>query len=83
MFAIVARATVAAFDVYHLARIARADSWVNRENDYRIVSEAERESFRQLTLAMDALKVAAAADDVQRAAEAGSPQARMLEANAR
>lgn len=75
------RATLTAFDAHRLARVARADSWVDKHSDYRAVSEAERETFRQLSLAMDSLKAALAADDVRRAAEDGSPAARLFEPN--
>ncbi|HXF25598.1 MAG TPA: hypothetical protein VN602_13810 [Gemmatimonadaceae bacterium] len=78
-----ARNALKAFAAYKAARQARSDAWtwVDRHAEYRATGIAERDTFKALVTAMDELKAVAAREGVQAAAEAGSPQARMLEAN--
>jgi hypothetical protein len=74
-----ARNALKAFAAYKAARQARADAWIDRHAEYRATGIAERDTFKALTVAMDELKAVAAREGVQAAAEAGSPQALMLE----
>jgi len=76
-----ARNALKAFAEYKAARQARSDAWIDRHAEYRATGIRERDTFKTLTVAMDELKAVTAREGVQAAAEAGSPQARMLEAN--
>jgi hypothetical protein len=74
-----ARNALKAFAAYKVARQARTDAWLDKHAEYRATGEAERDTFKALVAAMDELKAVAAREGVQAAAEAGSPQALMLE----
>jgi len=74
-----ARNALRAFAAYKAARQARSDAWIDRHAEYRACGIAERDTFAALVVAMDELKAATASEGVREAAEAGSPQARMLE----
>lgn len=73
------RAALRAFADYKAARQARTEAWIDRHAEYRATGIRERDTFKALCEAMDALKAEAASSGVVEAAEAGSPQARMLE----
>jgi len=76
-----ARNALKAFADYKAARQARSDAWIDRHAEYRATGIRERDTFKALVVAMEELKAITAREGVQAAAEAGSPQARMLEAN--